>query len=177
MLLLFIFLVVFGFCIYYVINLLVKKRLTENFADYRDDRTLGIYDSHHFLMTSIQPGKEDIVKLKEHNPHHTNFFYVDPTAVITERTDPMVVTHRPSVLDKTQPVTCIGSNDPIRQIIKTYQPYFYDHAEILNYYDHPFYRDWRYPERPIDPKFATNPEKYCDLNPQVYPCYKYYSKW
>lgn len=177
MLTLLIFLIVFGYFVYYIINLLLKKHLTENYSDYRNDRVLGLFDSHHFLMTSIQPGKEDIANLRERNPHHTNFYYVDPAAVKLEQPNPSVVHHRPSVLDKTVPRTCIGPDDPLRQIIKHYQPYIYDQAKIINYYDHPFYRDWRYAERPIDPRFAVNPTRYCDLNSHIYPCYNRFSRW
>lgn len=167
-------LLVIGIGVYYVVNLLIRRRLTENFTD---DRSLGLYDSHRFLMTSIMPGKVDIANLREKNPHHTDFYYVDPSAVTLEQTDPKVVSHRVSALDSRQKFTCIGPKHPIRQVIQQYQPYFYDQAEIINQYDFPFYRDWRYPERPIDPQFAINPEKYCEKNPQVYPCYRYFSKW
>lgn len=178
--LIFLFLLICGYVAYYIINLLMKKRLTESFSVYPPDGSLNNEDSHYFLMTSILPGKIDIANLKETNPHHSDFYYVDNKAVNIEQTDPNVVTHRPSKLEypkiKDQ-LTCIGENDPIRPIIEEYQPYMYDQAEIINYYDYPFYRDWRYPERPIDPRFAANPAKYCEKNPHIYPCYKYYSKW
>jgi hypothetical protein len=53
----------------------------------------------------------------------------------------------------------------------------WDEAEIINHYDHAFYRDWRYGEQPIDIRFAANPEKYCLSHPNSYPCAKYFSKW
>jgi hypothetical protein len=149
----------------------MKKRITESFVP-EQSRFLSDNDSHHWLMTAMLPGKVDIVNLKETNPQHSSYYYVDDPSVKLEQTDPNVVCRR-----QTTNLTCIGQHDPIRQIIKHRQPYMYDQAEIINYYDHPFYRDWRYPERPIDPKFAANPQRYCELNPHVYPCYKYYSKW
>lgn len=164
----------------------MKKRMTENFInpnhglDINPTQGLGIADSHYFLTTSILPGKKDIANLKETNKHHTNYYYVDEQQIKIEQTDPNVVTHRPSKLSYSQikdQLTCIKDTDPISYAIKQYQPYMYDQPDILNYYDHPLYRDWRYPERPIDIQFAANPAKYCALNPHVYPCYKYYSKW
>jgi hypothetical protein len=171
-----IFLLIIGLVVYYIITLLIKKRLTETFTG-RSDPSLNIEDSHYYLMTSILPGKEDIVNLKETNPKHTNYYYVDQNAPkITEQTDPDVVSHRQSSLD-TRNLTCIKGKDPIRKIIQHYQPYMYDQANIINYYDYPLYRDWRYPRKPIDPKFAVNPQKYCEQNPSVYPCYRYFQKW
>lgn len=170
-----IFLLSFGYIVYYIVNLLMKKRITESFTS-----PLTIDDSHHFLMTSILPAKVDIANLREKNRHRTNFYYVDENAVKLETTNPNVVTHRPSKLEfpkiKNQ-LTCIGENHPIRAIIQEHQPFMYDQAKILNVYDHPFYRDWRYPERPIDPRFAANPVKYCEKNPHIYPCYRFFSKW
>jgi hypothetical protein len=143
-------------------------------------RILDINDSHYFLSTSILPGKKDIANLREKNPHHTNFFYFDDKAAISEMTNPNVVTHRDSKLtfpNIRNRLTCVSEKDPISYAVKQYQPYMYDRPEIINFDDYPLYRDWRYPETPIDIRFAANPEKFCSMNPQVYPCYKYYSKW
>ena len=152
--------------------------MTENFST--ENNNFDLNDSHYFLTTSILPGKKDIANLKEKNPHHTNYYYVDNNSIYIEKTDPNVVTHRDSKLiypKNRDRLTCISDKDPISYAIKQYQPYMYDQPEIINYYDHAFYRDWRYPERPIDIRFAVNPQKYCELNPHIYPCYKYYSKW
>lgn len=176
----FIFLIVFGYIVYYVINLLIKKRITENFdglSSYIPNTALDHNDSHYFLQTSVQPGKIDIANLKERNPHHSDYYYVQPKEAIIEQTDPNVVEHRPSKLDTKTQLTCVSGNHPLRDLIKKYQPYMYDSPEIINYYDYPFYRDWRYPERPIDPKFLANPEKYVAEYPYIYPSYKYISKW
>jgi hypothetical protein len=179
-LLIIIFLICFGYVVYYVINLLMRKRLTENFAPDEGDFNINLDDSHYFLKTAILPGKKDIANLKETNPNHSNYYYVDDKSVIIETTDPNVVTHRQSKLlfpkNKNQ-LTCIDEKNPIRRAIQHYQPFMYDEAEIINYYDYPFYRDWRYPERPIDVKFAANPEKYCEEHPNIYPSYKHLSKW
>lgn len=174
-LLILLFLIVIGLSCYYVINLLIKKRLTETFTAMPREAS-SIQDTNYFLTTSIMPGKVDIVNLKEHNPNHSNYSYLTSESANVERVDPKVVEHRPSKLDKV-PLTCISPNDPISAKIKKLQPYMYDEPEIINLYDYPFYRDWRYPENPIDPRFAANPEKYCEANPQVYPCYRYFSKW
>jgi len=168
------FLIVFGYIVYYVINLLIRSRLTESFTD--QAQNIDTRDSHYFLMTSILPGKKDIAELKEKNPNHTNYFYVDTDAVTLEQTDPNVVTHRQSKLDLRN-LKCIKHDAAIRRKIAKLQPYMYDTAQFVTLYDIPFYRDWRYPERPIDLNFANDPKKYCAENPQVYPCYKYYSKW
>jgi len=157
----------------------MKKRLTENF-DSTTGNLFDISNSHYFLTTSILPGKVDIINLKETNPNHTKYYYVDPREAKIEITDPNVVEHRPSKLSFPKiknKLTCINDKDPINQIIKRYQPYMYDESEIINYYDKPFYRDWRYPERPIDIKFAINPNKYSVENPHIYPSFKHLSKW
>jgi len=169
-----VFLRVFGYVIYYVVNLQMKKRLTEGFTD--QGNFLSNYNTHYFLTTSILPGKKDIADLKEINPHHTSFSYVDNKALYLEGTTPYVVRHRQSKLDPRK-LTCIKGNAPLMKRIEKYQPYMYNRAELVTLYDHPFYRDWRYPERPIDVRFAANPKKYCAENPHIYPSYKYFSKW
>lgn len=192
-----IFLVCFGYIINYVINLLIKERLTETFISDENGNpvyfldeikkpineialTLGDRDDHYFLMTAIMPGKKAITELKETNPNETNFYYIDEDALSLEKPNPLTVKSRtsklsyPRIKDK---LTCVKDDDPIRAVISHYQPYIYDKAEVINYYDQPLYRDWRYPLRPIDIRFAANPEKYCEMFPNVYPCYVYYSKW
>lgn len=222
----FLFLIAFGYVCYYIINLLIRERLTERFISGAsgnpmylldeavkpiNDPTLQDRDSHHFLMTTPIPGKKAIVDLKEHNPNHSSFYYVDCTSVTpgtqaipsplncknqdspqtnyvycdgleTELTDPTVVKARPSKLSYPRikdKLTIVTEDHPLRNVVRQYQPYIYDenNAHFVNYYDQPLYRDWRYPERPIDLRFAANPEKYCEQFPHVYPCYKYYSKW
>jgi len=149
---------------------------------YKPINNLSLHDrdSHYFLMTAILPGKKDITNLRETNPHHSSYYYVDNEGLSTEGTDPLVVKHRESKLSypriKDQ-LTCIREEHPINSVISKYQPYIYDKPNIINYYDQPLYRDWRYPEQPIDIRFAANPEKYCEQFPHAYPCFKYYSKW
>jgi len=164
-----------GYVVYYIVNLLIKKRMTENFTD----QQMTIDDSHYFLTTSILPGKMDINNLKETNPSHTNYEYIDDESTRVEQTDLHAVSPRASKLSclKRNDLTCITENDPARYLIQKYQPYMYDQAEIINYYDYPLYRDWRYPEQPIDIRFAVNPEKYVQQHPHVYPSYKHLSKW
>ncbi len=190
----FLFLLIFGYMVHYIINLLIRQRLTETFISSANadpmfmldesykisNMQLHDRDDHFFLMTAILPGKVDIEKLKETNHNHTNYYYVDNEGLNTEKTNPNVVKHQPSKLSYPRianQLTCVGNNHPIRSIIEKYQPYIYDQANLINYYDQPLYRDWRYPERPIDIRFAANPEKYCEQFPHVYPCFKYYSKW
>ena len=191
----FIFLIAFGYIVYHVINILIRYRMTESFISNADGNpmvmldesmkpinnpVLGTRDDNYFLMTSLAPGKKDIVFLKEKNPHHTSFYYVDDDGLKTEITDPNVVEHRtsklsyPKIKDK---LTCIPQCHPIRKVIKKHQPYMWEQANIINFYDTPLYRDWRYPLQPINIKFAANPEKYCELYPMAYPCAEYYSKW
>ena len=134
-------------------------------------------DSHYYLTTDVFPGKSDIVHLHEKNPHHTSYFYVNPDAVTIEQTDPKVVTHRPSKVTSHPDLLCLRPESRTYQKILEYQPYMYPNMNLLNFYDYPFYRDWRYPEQPIDPQFASDPSGYCAKNRLVYPCPKYYSKW
>lgn len=173
-----IFLVIVGYAAYYIINLLMRKRITESFTD--DSVDVNNMDSHYFLTKSLMPGKVDITNLVETNPAHTDYTYVDDKSLVLEQTSNDVTMHRPSKLSyekiKDQ-LTCIDENHPIREKIKEYQPYMYDEAEIINYYDYPFYRDWRFGERPIDIQFLANESKYCEKHAINYPCYKYYSKW
>jgi hypothetical protein len=194
-LLIFLFLLCFGYIVYYVINLLIRQRLTEGFISaasgdplYFMDETeqpindvaLNDRDSHFFLMNAILPGKVDISNLKETNHNHTSYYYIDDEGLTTEMTDPNVVKHResklnyPKIKDK---LTCIKEDNPLLPVIQKYQPYIYDQPHIINYYDQALYRDFRYGEQPISLKFAANPEKYCEQYPNVYPCFKYYSKW
>lgn len=104
------FLLIFGYVVYYMINLLIKKRLVEGFANAAngdplffldekynssiDNPNLGDRDSQYFLMTAIMPGKKDIVNLKETNPAHTSYYYVDNDALSLEQTNPIVVKNR-----------------------------------------------------------------------------------
>ena len=91
-----IFLVIVGIAIYYIVNLLIRKRMTEAFEN---PHQMTIDDSHYFLTTAVLPGKEDIVNLKETNPSHTKYIYVDQSAQRME--DPSnVVTQRQSSLNQ-----------------------------------------------------------------------------
>jgi|UniRef100_A0A6C0BL59 hypothetical protein len=170
----FVFLLIFGWAIYYVINLLIKRRLTENFDN--QGKYMPSEAIHYFLTTSVRPGKQNIVNLQETNPNHTRYSYLTPKDAQLEQPNRQVVSHRQSKLDPRN-LTCVGSNAPIRKLVQEFQPYMYDQPELINLYDYPFYRDWRYPERPIDPRFLINPDKYCQENPQIYPSYKHLSKW
>ena len=161
-----IFLIIFGYFVYYIITLLIEKRLTETFT-----QNLSIDDSHHFLTTTILPGRIDITNLKETNKHHTDYYYVDPQSVNIEQTNLNVVNRRPSQNDKSNK-TCINSeNDTIVKLVQNAQPYIYDKPNIINYYDFPLYRDWRYPLQPISLKFLSNPQKFCKEFPTTYPCF------
>ncbi len=184
------FLISFGYIVYYVINLLIKYRLTEAETVAVDeafqsptqpiDPNLNNRDAHYFLTTTLKPGKKAIVLLKESKANQSNYFYLTPEATKIELPDPLVVTHRPSKLSYPKlksKLTCIPHNHPLREVIRHNQPYMWDQAEIINHYDHAFYRDWRYGEQPVDIRFAANPEKYCQMHPSAYPCPKYFSKW
>lgn len=152
----------FGLCIYYIINLLIKNRLTEQFVP-NDNR-----NSHYFLTNAMIPGKKDITNLKEYNHSiMNNYSYVGDFNENIEKTDPNVVTHRQSILNR-DGIICIDNKS-----IQKYKPSFLKNNEIINLYDFPFYHDWRYPERPIDVNFAINPKYYCLKNPEIYPCYKW----
>lgn len=191
-----VFLLCFGYIVNYIINLLMRERLTETFISDANgnpvyfldeitnpnalDLNLDNRDDHYFLMTAMMPGKKAIKNLHESNVNETDFYYIDNDALKLEKPNPETVKIKPSKLSYPRikdNLTCVKSEDPIRSVISHYQPYIYDKAEIINYYDQPLYRDWRYPLRPIDVRFAANPEKYCEMFPNVYPCYVYYSKW
>ncbi len=181
-----IFLLCFGYGVYYVIKLLIKQRLTE-----ADSETFvqpvvdspdkpNIRDSHYFLTTAIKPGKKSIVELKPSLSHLTNYFYLNPKGGDIELPDPNVVTHTPSKLSYPKlksKLTCIPQNHPIRKVVQKLQPYMWEQPEIITYYDQPYYRDWRYNLQPVDIRFAANPEKYCLMYPTSYPCSQYLKKW
>jgi len=188
-----VFLISFGYIVYYVIRLLIKQRLTEAFISnveqnpmqfkdeaYQPDTKFNWHDDHYFLMQSISPGKEAIVKLRESNPFKSDYYYLSAKDTLVENPDPYAETHNPSKLSYPRmkdKLTCIPENAPIRELIKHYQPYMYNEAEIINYYNYPFYRDWRFGEQPIDIRFIADPKGYCEKYPMAYPCPKYYSKW
>lgn len=187
----FVFLGVFGFLIYHIIKLLIKHRLTETFIsnesgqkrffmDNEQEFNLNNKDSHWFLQKDIIPGKTSIQNLSETSPHRTNFVYVNKNALDLEHPNPKVVKPKcsklsyPNIKDR---LTCVPEDHPIRPLVKHLQPYMFDDAELINYYDQALYHDWRYQRRPIDIKFATNPKKYCEKNPHIYPCFEYLRKY
>src|SRR5438874_1037897 len=101
----FLFLISFGYIVYYVVNLFIRQRITEDFISGANgdpmvmmdesyqpagDLSLNDRDSHYFLMTAILPGKVDITNLKETNPNHSSYYYVDDEGLSTERTDPNI---------------------------------------------------------------------------------------
>lgn len=136
----------------------MKKRITEDFSN-------RYKDSHYYLTTAVLPGKTNINNLREKNDNHSSYFYVDQDAVNIETTDPNIVTNK-QIIPIEDTKNC-----------EKYQPYMYDKLELVTLYGKKFYRDWRYPERPIEIGFSINPKKYCEENPQVYPSFKYISKW
>jgi hypothetical protein len=186
-------LIVVAWITYYVINKLVRTRLTEPFisatkGDPRyfmgtpwrpiNDPTLSSRDSQFFLTRSIIPGKKSIVNLQEKNPWRSNYFFYRDSSI--EDPNPDVVINQVSKLDYLKvknDLTCIGPDAPIRRLIGQYQPFMYDKPRIIDFYEHPFYRDWRYAEQPVDIRFPVDPNKFCARNPVVYPCAKFYSKW
>src|SRR5690348_2084206 len=95
----FLFLIAFGYIVYYVIQLLIRTRMIEGFISaasgdpmlmmdesYKPINNLSLHDrdSHYFLMTAILPGKKDITNLRETNPHHSSYYYVDNEGLSTE---------------------------------------------------------------------------------------------
>jgi len=189
------FLVVFGYFVYYIIKLLISNRLTETFITNNLHQKMFFSDEHHtpynkvnlhnrdahwFLKKAYLPGKSSIRNLKEDSPYRTNYKYVDPSEKKLEGPDSKPVSStcsKPSYTKIKDRLSCISDKHPLRKIVKKLQPYMYDDAEFVDHYDQPLYRDWRYQERPIDVRFAVNPQKYCEKNPNVYPCWKYFSKY
>lgn len=182
----FLFLFVFGYICYYIVNLLIRRRAIEGYISGASGEPVmmmdGKYrpiipdlrqrDSHYFLINSISPGKEDIANLSESNKFRSNFQFIKDDSV--ENPNPDVVVARTRDIRQ---LSCIDRTNPVRHKVRKFQPVMYDRDQIINYYDRPYYRDWRYPEQPIDLEFIQNPAGFCRKYPQRYPCYKYYSKW
>lgn len=189
------FLIVFGNVVYYIINLLISTRLTETFITNNLHQKMFFMDEHHtpynkvnlhnrdahwFLKKAYLPGKSSIRNLQANSPFRTNFKYFDHWESKLENPDPRTVKpvcsklSFPKIKDR---LSCISENHPLRKRVEKLQPYMYDKAKFVKHYDWPLYRDWRYQERPIDLRFAVNPQKYCEKNPHVYPCWKYFSKY
>ena len=61
----------------------------------------------------------------------------------------------------------VSVNSNLKTLIQYNQPYMFDEPEIIN---GKYYRDWKYPEKPINIKFLKDPVKYCNINPNEYPC-------
>jgi len=177
---------------YYIVNELIKMRLTDSFLStsygspmmFSDENyrpvTNRSQNSHQFLNTDIILGKHDISNIKENNPNWIDQYFLD---ISKEKPVPTtdVVTQRMSKLKyakEKDKITCIDDTHPVSSKLSKFAPYMYDDKPALvKYYDQPLYRDWRFQEKPIDIRFASNPEKFCASNPNVYPCYKYYSRW
>jgi hypothetical protein len=189
------FLAVFGFIVYHVVRLLIRHRLTETFITnesgqnrfFMDDEmapfnklNLNNRDSHWFLQRDVIPGKTSIQNLSETSPHRTDFYYVDENSLDLELPNPNTVKPRcsklsfPHIKDR---LTCVPEDHPVRPLVRHLQPYMFDEADLINYYDQALYRDWRYQRRPIDIRFAINPQKYCEQFPHVYPCFEYFRKY
>lgn len=67
-------------------------------------------------------------------------------------------------------MACLPADHPIYEIVKARQPYMFDKPEIIKKDGEMFYHDWRYPQKPINVKFAADPIGYCKKNPGIYPC-------
>ena len=79
-------------------------------------------------------------------------------------------------LHKWSKETCLAPDHPIYDVLRNRQPYIYPDESAFEYYGKLYYHDWKYPLRPIDVKFAANPQKYCRRNPQIYPCYDWWKR-
>src|SRR5947207_2522348 len=106
-----VFLISFGYIVYYVVRLLIKQRLTEafissangnplQFADesYQPNQKLDRHDDHWFLMRALSPGKKAIVDLRERNRFKSNYYYLSAEDTLIENPDPYAETHNPSKL-------------------------------------------------------------------------------
>jgi hypothetical protein len=58
-----------------------------------------------------------------------------------------------------------------KALLEAKQPYFLDHALIVNYYGKPHYWDWRFPRQPLPIEFAQDPKKFVKEHPEMYPSY------
>ena len=72
------------------------------------------------------------------------------------------------ILDWCPPIDKTDANADIDfDLIQYRQPYMFDKPALIR---GRYYRDWRYPEKPVDIKFLKNPKAYCKSNPFQYPC-------
>lgn len=159
--------VLLGFVFYKIIQILIHKRYTENFTQFNEPY-INDDNSHYFLAKKLLPPNKAISVLSENNPHHTNYFYIDQNLTRPEQTDLNVSSYKRNKPNKPNTQLC--------QTINKYKPLMYDKGDIVDLYDHLFYRDRRFPERPIDTEFAVNPYKYIMKNPHIYPSYKCLAK-
>ena len=74
-----------------------------------------------------------------------------------------------------QPCDALTTAD--KKKIKMHQVPFLKEVDLVDYYNKDFYYDARYPQEPVDIAFAKDPENYCRNNKNIYPCYKWYSKF
>lgn len=62
-------------------------------------------------------------------------------------------------------------SDTTRVLVEGQQPYFLDEALVIDRDGHKYYWDWRYPKEPVSVEFLTNPQKFIQEHPNVYPSY------
>ena len=113
-----------------------------------------IVDVNNVLNRPTRIGKEAIAKLGFVSDDNFAYIHGKPNVKMTVFRDP--VKH------------CIDKNHPIYPLVEKLQPYMF--GRIPHVIDGQFYYDWRYPEKPIDLKFAASPNGYCKLYPYRYPC-------
>ena len=61
-------------------------------------------------------------------------------------------------------------------LTKEYNQYMFDDNSTIVKYNETFYHDWRFPAKPVEVDFASNPEEYIKKHPKRYPSYVYKTK-
>ena len=73
--------------------------------------------------------------------------------------------------------SCDSLTTEDKKKIRLHQMPFLKEVDLIDYYNKDFYYDARFPQEPLDIAFAKEPEKYCRNNKNIYPCYKWYSRF
>lgn len=120
-----------------------------------------LHDVDRVLDRPVKPGNKFISKLEpllsKREGTDTCLFFRQPTKRLFKFKD----------IEK----QCIPKNHPIYTAIEHKQPYMFTKPVVVDYYGSLNYWDWKYPQKPIDIKFAADPKGFCKKNPNSYPCY------
>lgn len=172
-----IYIIIIILVIYYIIHvLIIKRNANESFISGTDGNPLYINDEiyepynkinlkdrdiHYFLSTDIIRGNKNINKLQENNKFRSYYKYIN-----NNDND-----EQPHLLYSKEIKQKYPNKSQI-DIVKKYQPTFFNKPVILNKYDNIYYYDKRFPEMPINLDITCKSK-----NKIPYPCAKIYSFW